>query len=192
MLLHISLIPGILLMLIQWRFSQLTGSMLVGCQGLLQLVLTILIFAVAFERARIAPARWYAWRTTVQLILGLVMLVSAGYVINESYVRWCEGAPLSSGDALPVVWLSIGGHWLLALALGRDMRRIWKDAWQNRSLRLLATCSLFTGLCLLVAHFTGWMWLDSLVAAGVAVVLGLLAAGFVLDAYWSMAEMEEA
>lgn len=190
MLLHISLIPGILLMLIQWRFSQLTGSMLVGCQGLLQLVLIVVLSALMLEHALARSQKWMAWRTTGQLLQGLLILVCCGYIINESYVRWCEGSPLASGEALPVVWLSVGGHWLLALALGAEMKRLWNDAWTNRSLRLLAYCSLITGLCLLVAHITGWLWLDWLVAAGFAVLLGLLGTGLMLDAYWSLAEAE--
>jgi len=194
MLLPFSIIPALLIALIQWRFSQLTGSLLLGYHALLQLVLTIVLSRLMADELGVALLfrhRLESLRPAGQLLLGLLVLLASGYLINECYVRWYEqGHYLASADALPVIWLSVGGHSLLWLIGWQGLRSLWQRPWHGKSLLVLVICSVTTALFLLLAHLTGWQWIDWVVAATFGTGLALLAIGFMLDAYWVMAEME--
>lgn len=172
---------SVLLTLVQWQFSQRTGSVLVFSQGILQLILTIILLFFCLKPIR-------KWQLLAQLLNSFVILLLCGLLMSESYIRWQEGSVVLTSEALPVIILGFGGLVLLSrlllqfkeTSLSQLGRRLasWWFPWLSGSLALF----------LFITHLTGWFWLDLLVAFLTACLLGVVALFFLIDGYWNIME----
>lgn len=176
-------IPAFLLVFTQWRLSQLTGSVLVMGQGVLLLSLLVALLLVMVD------TRW-RWHYVAQLINSLIMVVLCGYLINESYIHWQEEQLILTADALPVTLLGCGGPLLLSRLVFRGAGAGVSKLGKTLGTIILPLLSGGLAMAMLIIHFTGWEWLDSMAGASTAVIVGLIAIGFLLDAYWNLIEWD--
>jgi len=174
-------LASFLLILVQWQFSQLTGSVLIFGQGILQLVLTLILIL-----RWVQPAR--KWQLLAQFFHSFFIILLCGLLISESYIRWQEGITVLTNEALPILLLSFGG----LLLLSRLFVHLSDGHFSQLGHRI--ACFAFPWLSggltvvLFITHFTGWFWLDNLVAGITACLLGLVALFFLLDGYWNILE----
>lgn len=174
-------IPAFLLVFTQWRLSQLTGSILVFGQGVLLLSILVALLLVTVD------TRW-RWHYVAQLINSLIMVCLCGYLINESYIHWQEEQLILTADALPVTLLGCGGPLLLSRLVFRGAGAETSKLGRILGTIILPLLSGGLALAMLIIHFTGWEWLDVMAGASTAMVVGLIAIGFLLDAYWNLIE----
>ena len=176
-------LPALFLIFIQWRFSQLTGSVLVLGQGVLQLGFTLGLFFVLLD------SRW-KWLGAIQLVNSVVIVLLCGYLINESYIHWQESRSILTAEALPVALLGSSGLLLLSRLVAGKAAAHLSGFGRRIGTVVLPALSGLVGASMLVIHFTGWSWLDPIMAGATALLFGLVATGFLLDAYWHLIERE--
>ncbi|RMF01174.1 MAG: hypothetical protein D6772_05245, partial [Bacteroidetes bacterium] len=92
---------------IQWQFSQLTGSILIFGQGIVQLMLTVFLLSLWFN----PPPHWLI---VLQFFSSFLVLLLCGSLLNEAYINWMESRRIITEEALPVVLLGSSGPFLLA------------------------------------------------------------------------------
>ncbi|MCB0638732.1 MAG: hypothetical protein KDC54_19015 [Lewinella sp.] len=180
----VGMLPALLLTLVFWRFSELTGSLLIFSQGLLLLAVVIFVSLILVDSAG-------KWRFSLQFFNGFLILLLSGFLLNQSYIHWQESKTVITGQALPVIWLGFGGLWVLTrLLISRELNSGIALPRPSGG-QLLALLSGGMAVAVLIVHWTGWVWLDTVLAAGMALLVGLVAAGFTLDAYWHLLEQPE-
>lgn len=167
-----------------WRVSVLTGSLLIFGQGLLLLGLVIFVSLLLVDQGR-------KWRFSLQFFNGFLILLLSGFLLNQSYIHWQESRTVLTAEALPVIWLGFGGLWLLSRLLLNRLFQVEGEQEGRHGGRWLALLSGGMAMAVVVVHFTGWVWLDTMLAAGMGLLVGVVAAGFTLDAYWQLVENEE-
>jgi hypothetical protein len=174
-------IAAILLALIQWQFSQRTGSVLVFGQGILQLILTVFLLFLCLKPIR-------KWRLLAQLLLSFIVLMLCGLLVSESYISWQEGRAVLTSEALPVIVLGFGG----LLLVSRLLIRLKEESFSHLGRRLAGTwfprLSGVLAVVLFITHLTGWFWLDIIVAFMTAVIVAVVALFFLIDGYWNIME----
>ncbi|WP_020538994.1 hypothetical protein [Lewinella cohaerens] len=184
LLIFVFAIASILLTLVQWQFSQLTGSVLVFGQGILQLILTIILLFFCLKPIR-------KWQLLAQLLNSFFVLLLCGLLMNESYIRWQEGSPVLTSEALPVIVLGFGGLILLSRLLIQFKEEHFSALSRRLTGSLFPVLSGSLAVVLLITHITGWYWLDIAVAFFTACLLGIVAIFFLLDGYWNIMESSE-
>lgn len=172
-----------LILIIQWQFCRLTGSVLVLGQALLHWVAAVILLAFWFQP-------FQKWRLVTQLLVSSVVVLLCGLVLNETYISWVENRRVLTADALPVVLIGYGGLYLLSrlvLRMGRTRCEGFEYAVAGRFGPLF---SALLAAVLVLTHLTGWFWLD--LAAGVvtAGLLGVVALFVLLDGYWKILEKQ--
>ncbi len=178
-------VPAVLLVLVQWRFSQLTGSVLVMGQGVLQLGITFGLLFVVLD------TRW-KWLGAFQFANSVLMLLLCGYLVNESYIHWQESQSILTAEALAVGLLGCSGLFLLSRLVAGKASAHLSVFGRRIGTVLLPVLSTVIGTALVIIHMTGWSWLDPVIACATALLFGLVAIGFLLDAYWHLLEREAA
>lgn len=171
-----------MLSVIQWQFSRLTGSSLIFGQGLLQLSLCLLLLFYGLKPSR-------KTLLLAQFFSSFVILVLCGLLINESYISWQEEATILTKEAFPVIILGLGGALFLSRMIYLFIKDDQADAASQKGQKWISNLSFFVLFSIITVHFTGWMWLDALVASFIGVILGISAVFFLLDSYWNMVDM---
>ncbi|MEZ4985497.1 MAG: hypothetical protein R2795_10745 [Saprospiraceae bacterium] len=174
---------GLLLMVVQWQFYILTGSALILSQAILLLTVTVSLLVIGFTTDE-------KWQLVVQFFNSFVVLLLCGLSISESYIRWQEGVAPFTAAALPVVVLGFGGLVLLSRLLVNAAGNHYSQLEYRLTGLLLPALSGLMTVVLMIAHWTGWYWLDSLVASVIAFLIAIGALFFLLDGYWRLDEMK--
>jgi len=171
-----------MLSVIQWQFSRLTGSSLIFGQSLLQLSLCLLLLF------------YYAKPSQKSLLLAqffssFIILVLCGLLINESYISWHENATILTKQAFPVIILGLGGALFLSRMIYLFIKEDQPNTAPEKGRKWISYLSFFVLFSIIIVHFTGWAWLDALVASFIGIILGISAIFFLLDSYWNMMDI---
>lgn len=168
----------------QWQFYQLTGSILVFGQGVLQLAVTVFLLAICLKADR-------QWQLVVQFFNSFIILLLCGLLLSESYIRWYEGVAIVTAEAIPVVGLGFVGLWLMSRLIVLMANQGFTPLEHRMAGFVFPWLSATLSIVLLITHFTGWFWLDNLTAGLVACLVGLGAIFFLVDGYWHIMESRE-
>lgn len=175
---------AIMLSAIQWQFSRLTGSSLIFGQGLLQLSLCLLLLFYCIKPSKKSLL-------LAQFFSSFVILVLCGLLINESYISWHEKVVILTKEAFPVIVLGLGGALFLSRMIYLFISEEQSNTAPQKGSKWISNLSFFILFSLITVHFTGWVWLDALVASFIGIILGISAVFFLLDSYWNMMDMDK-
>ncbi len=163
--------------------AEVLGGLWTGSLALLSdaahIFLDILALALSFAALRISarPADhrhtygYHRWQVIAALANGATLLVVAFGILREAWERWQTPEPILAGPMLAVATGGLIVNLLVALVLsGHDHRDLNV---RSAFLHVLGDALSSVGVILAgaVILFTGWMWVDPLVSALIAVVI---------------------
>ncbi len=163
--------------------AEVLGGLWTGSLALLSdaahIFLDVLALAMSFAALRIAarPADhrhtygYHRWQVIAALANGATLLVVAFGILREAWQRWQTPQPILAGPMLVVAVVGLVVNLIVALVLsGHDHRDL-----NVRSAFLHVLGDALSSIGVIAAGavilFTGWMWVDPLVSALIAVII---------------------
>lgn len=126
-----------------------------------------------------------------QFFSSFFILILCGLLLNQGYIQWQEEASIATMDALPIIVLSLVGALFLSKMIYLFVQQDFSTQAAPKTSKWIWLTSILVLCTLLLIYFTGWMWLDTLFAVLIGVVLALTSVFFLIDSYWLMLEVED-
>jgi len=152
------------------------GHMLTDAAGLV-----LALAAMKFAERPPSPRRTYGYHRVeilAALTNGLVLLGVAGYILSEAWQRFLTPHPVAGPEVLAVATVGLLVNLSGAILLRTDARASLnvRGAYNEVVADTLSSVGVIAGAAVVTA--TGWFWVDTLVAVGIAL--------FVLPRTWAL------
>jgi cobalt-zinc-cadmium efflux system protein len=150
------------------------GHMLTDAAGLV-----LALAAMKFAELPPSPRRTYGYHRVeilAALTNGLVLLAVAGYILAQAWQRFLTPHPVAGPEVLAVATIGLVVNLAGALLLRTDARASLnvRGAYNEVVADTVSSVGVIAGAAVIIA--TGWFWVDTLVAMGIAL--------FVLPRTW--------